>query len=204
MKIGPVPLNVPCAGWLPIANVNGPVPLAVTVIGVAVSSTTFLLCAFGAAVTFSENAPVPAFAGSAVSIAIATKLNEPDCVGVPVNEPTGVSVTPAGSAPLVSAHPNGLKPPNAANDVAVWLIDVRARRAPGDDLDRLEHANRQRRRCGALRRIGQANGERGAAATCGVPVMVPLAFSVKPSGSDPATSAKLNGGVEPVCSICST
>src|SRR5436853_7886014 len=63
-----------------------------------------------------------ACAGSAVSFAMATKLNGPDCVGVPDRTPAEESVTPEGSAPDATVHAYGAKPPIAPRlAVYGWL-----------------------------------------------------------------------------------
>ena len=52
-----------------------------------------------------------------LSMAEMTKLNEPDCVGLPESNPVEANASPGGKLPDATDHVSGVVPPVAANTV---------------------------------------------------------------------------------------
>src|SRR5258708_5672937 len=127
-----MPLSVPCAGGVPIPNVNeaAEAPVPASVIGVAAASAIVSVWAAAAGVTVSVCAPDAAVSGTAPPVAVAVNEKGPDCVGVPVSWPPEDSVTPVGRAPAVTVQPYGAMPPAAASDAEyAWLTTAPGRLA---------------------------------------------------------------------------
>jgi hypothetical protein len=76
-----------------------------------------VVIATGTWVTAMLRVAVPVAAGVAESVAVTWKLIVPGAVGLPEITPAEVIVSPAGSAPIVTAKVYGAVPPTAVNVV---------------------------------------------------------------------------------------
>jgi hypothetical protein len=129
-EITPAELSVNPAGRAPTvtAHVWGVVPPAATrvtgpyadpTVPAASGEVVLILKGVPAAATIIEKACVAVLAvGMVASVTVTVKFEVPAAVGVPEITPAEVSVNPAGSVPVVTAHDKGNVPLLAAR---VWL-----------------------------------------------------------------------------------